>query len=116
MKCRYIFAVFCSIALLFGLQFSSASSALQINEAATKILLEDESAKVSLAIKNPSSSAVPAHVKLEIVDTENRVQAAVEQDETVRPGQSALTFLLPFSTSDKKGQELLWYRLRYRIS
>jgi uncharacterized protein YfaS (alpha-2-macroglobulin family) len=115
-KYRYVLALSCSIALLFGLQFSSASSALQVNETTTKVLIKGERLVVALAVNNLSDKAVAAHVKLEIIDPQNQVRALVERDVTIKQGPSTLDIPLPVSISNKELPDLLWHRLRYRIN
>ena len=83
---------------------------------ATKALIKGERVEVALAINNPSGSAVAARVKLEIIDPQNRVRAATEQDVTIKPGASTLDLPLQLSIPDKESQALLWYRLRYRLN
>ncbi|HJU56277.1 MAG TPA: MG2 domain-containing protein, partial [Pyrinomonadaceae bacterium] len=100
-------------------QLSSAKTALRVNEAETKILLEDDQARVSLALENPTGHSFPAHVQLEVLDPEGKAIATVESDETIQEGSFALVTPLPLLPKDLSGgarSQVLWYRLRYRIT
>jgi hypothetical protein len=97
-------------------QLSSAAVALRVNEAETRILLEDDQARVSLAVENPTGSSFPARVRLEVLDPQGKAVATVESDETIRGGKFSLVAPLPLSPRDMSDDEALWYRLRYRIT
>ncbi|HWT02383.1 MAG TPA: MG2 domain-containing protein [Pyrinomonadaceae bacterium] len=97
-------------------QLSTASTALRVNEAETRILLEGDQARASLAVENPTGRAFAAHVKLEVLDPQGKAVATVESDETIRGGKFSLVAPLPLRPKDMSDDEALWYRLRYRIT
>lgn len=108
----------CIVSLLLS-QLSSASTSLRVNEAGTKVLLEDKQTNVSLAIENPTGQAFPAHVRLEVLNPKSQVVALSESDETIRRGNVALVIPLPLQLtglSESERNEMLWYRLRYQIT
>jgi phosphoribosylformylglycinamidine (FGAM) synthase PurS component len=116
----WVIVLFClfTVTLLLS-QLSSASTTLRVNEAGTKVLLEDKQTKVSLAIENPTGQAFPAHVRLEILDPQGKLVAVAERDETIKRGNAALLIPLPLQFTGLNGSErnqMLWYRLRYRIT
>jgi hypothetical protein len=111
--------VFCLLVSLSSVQTSLASGSLRVNEAATKIRLDGERVEVSLAMGNEVAREIAAHIKLELVDTGNRVCASAERDQVIHPGQSHLPIALMFSISQQSRKEqarILWYRLRYHIT
>lgn len=117
---RWVMVVVClSVSLLLLAQLSSASDALRVDEAATRILLEESATKISLALINPSGREFAAHVRLELLDPQGALRASGESDETIKGGASALVLKLPLQIHllDKgERNAVLWYRLRYRIS
>ncbi len=117
---RWVIVLFClfTVSLLLS-QLSSASTSLRVNEASTKLLLEDKQTNLSLAIENPTGQAFPAHVRLEVLNPESQVVALSESDENIRRGNAALVIPLPLQLtglSENARNEMLWYRLRYRLT
>jgi hypothetical protein len=105
--------------LFFLSQLSSASTSLHVNEADTRMLLEEKATKVSLAFVNPLGRELSVSVRLEVLDPEGKLRASAESEETIKRGSSALVLALPieFAGLDKdERNELLWYRLRYLIT
>jgi hypothetical protein len=98
-------------------QLSKAATALSVNEAETRILLEDDQARVSLAVENPTGSSFPAHVRLEVLDPQGKAVATIESDETIRAGKFSLVTPLPLTPRDlSDDRDVLWYRLHYRLT
>lgn len=116
----WVIVLFClGIVSLLLSQLSSASTSLRVNEAGTKVLLEDKQTNVSLAIENPTGQAFPAHVRLEVLNPKSQVVALSESDETIKRGNAALVIPLPLhltGLSESERNEMLWYRLRYQIA
>jgi hypothetical protein len=107
-----------SVSLLLLSQLSSASTAFRVDEAATRMLLEENATKVSLAVVNPLGRELAARVRLEVLDPKGLVRGSAETDETIKRGASALVLSLPVKLAELSGNErneMLWYRLRYRI-
>jgi hypothetical protein len=117
MRWRLLLFPFCLLLSLLTGQLSNASSALRVNEAATRFSLQERSARVSLALENPDVEFA-ARIRLELLDPQDHITWSVERDESIGRGASALHFVLPVELSKlswKERRELLWYRLRYRI-
>jgi A-macroglobulin TED domain/MG2 domain/Alpha-2-macroglobulin family/Carboxypeptidase regulatory-like domain/A-macroglobulin receptor binding domain/Macroglobulin domain MG3/Alpha-2-macroglobulin bait region domain len=119
MRRRWILFPFCLLfsPLLFHPSNARATTLLRVNETAVTCRFVDRSARLSLAVENPSPP-ITARIRLELLDPQDQVRAKVERDETIRPGLSSLSFDLPLEFSrlgPKERHELLWYRLRYRI-
>jgi hypothetical protein len=108
-----------AVSLLLLSQLSSANTGFRVDETSTRILLEEQATKISLALVNPSGRELAARVRLEVLDPDNRLRASTETDERIKGGASALVLSLPLQLGglDKRERnELLWYRLRYRIT
>src|SRR5438552_1207038 len=108
----WIIALLCLSASLFGLKTSAVSPILRVNETTTKVLLQKKQAKVLLALENSSTHSLTAQVSIELVDPQDCVEARVDQIETIKPGSVVIPALLSLNESD----QILLYRLRYRIS
>lgn len=109
----------CLAVLLLINSTPAASPALRVNETTTKILLEERQASVSLVVKNSRHTPIAARVRVEIIDAQNRVRASAESEKSIRPGTSALAFFLDLrlsSLSSTEMQQVLWYRLSYKIT
>jgi hypothetical protein len=92
---------------------------LRVNEAATRISLAEGHCKISLAVDNETGRSAPAHIKLELLDTHDKVIARAQRRETLKPGANVVAAFLPVSTLSFPGnnvKQLLWYRLRYVIA
>ncbi len=116
----WVIVLFClfTVSLLLS-QLSSASTSLRVNEASTKLLLEDKQTNLSLAIENPTGQAFPAHVRLEVLNPRSQVVALSESDETIKRGNAALVIPLPLQLTglgENERSEMLWYRLRYQLT
>jgi uncharacterized protein YfaS (alpha-2-macroglobulin family) len=112
-------ALLCLTAMLSFARLSSASVALRVDEAATRMALRGGQAEVSLAVKNPSAQSFAAKVVCELLDTDDTVRAGSEREEWIRPGGASLRIALaPSLTGDNEEslEKFLWYRLRYRIT
>jgi hypothetical protein len=104
---------------LFTTQFAHAGATLSLDEAATRILFNDDQTLVSLAFENPAGHSAEARIRLELIDPTDVVKATAERHETLASGRSNLKIPIPidFSISNQGDRnELLWYRMRYHIS
>lgn len=117
---KWMMVVLClSVSLLLLSQLSAASNTARVDEARTRVLLDEKATKVSLMVVNPLRDEFAARVRLEVLDPQGAVRASVESDETIKRGATALILKLPLQLAglDKaERDEVLWYRLRYRIS
>jgi hypothetical protein len=119
MSRKWLLFPFClSLALLvFGPQ-ARARGAITINEAATRFLIQHDSASVLLSINNSSGGLVRTRIQIEVLDPENRVKASVDRIEDLARGNKILTLPVPFNSSKllpAERRRLLWYRLHYRF-
>lgn len=115
----WVFLLLCLLLVSLLSQLSSANTTLRVNEASTRMLLEDKQTNLSLVIENPTGQSFPAHVRLEVLDPDDKLVAVVESDENIRRGNAALVIPLPLQLAGLRGsdgKEVLWYRLRYRIT
>src|ERR1044071_62769 len=98
---------------------SRAALTIRVNESATRVKFADHSTAVSLAVENPLAESLDATIHLELVDPENRVRAQAERVDSIGAGSQTISFLLAFDISElheRDRQQLLWYRLNYRIT
>ncbi len=113
-----ILILLCLAATLAFARLSSASVALRVDEAATRMALRGGQGEVSLAVENPSAQGFVARVACELLDTEDRVRASLERDEWITPGGASISLKLAPALDLANQEELkkfLWYRLRYRV-
>ncbi|HUQ32047.1 MAG TPA: MG2 domain-containing protein [Pyrinomonadaceae bacterium] len=120
MRRSWVLFLFCLFTVSLVLtQLSSANTNLKVNEADTRLLLEDKQTLVSLVIENPAGRSFPAQVRLEAIDPNGQARAVVESEETIKRGNSALVIPLPLqltNLSKSERNEMLWYRLRYQVT
>jgi uncharacterized protein YfaS (alpha-2-macroglobulin family) len=113
----FLFSLF-TVSLVLS-QLSSASTTFRINEASSRLRLEDKQTTLSLAIENPAGHAFPAHVRLEVLNPDGQAVAVVESDENIKSGNASLLIPLPLQLtglSDDERNKMLWYRLRYQLT
>ena len=98
--------------MLCAISLAAASSSLQVNESATKIILKENQSAVSLPVRNSSTGTVPAQVTLRWLNAWGVTVSAVDQSLNITPGDSdaVIVFPLPASSADA-----VWYRLQYRL-
>src|SRR6266404_239977 len=119
MSRKWLLFSFCLSVLLTLAPLSRAGLTLSVNEAATRVLFEEQDTSVLLAVENSLGRRVDAHLKLELIDTDGAVRATAERDYQIKPGANALAIPIALWLSGKPvthTRELLWYRLRYRIT
>jgi hypothetical protein len=113
-----------TLAFIFSLAVASFGQAgIRVNEAATRIQTHRNSDRVDLVVallvENLSRQAVPAHVRIELVDPKGKVQTQAEQDVSLRPSTTTLRIPLPPLPSSPGGpisKEFVWSRLQYSIA
>src|SRR5215208_1030960 len=120
MSRRWLLSLLClSVLFLSMVQLTRAGGELRVNEALTRILLQKEPAEVILAVENSSGQIVNARVEVELLDPANRAISQISGVRAVGIGSQLLKLSLPVSLSSLKERdrrELLWRRLRYRLS
>ncbi len=119
MSRKWLLFSFCLSVLLTLAPLSRANLTLRVNESATRVLFEEQDTRVLLAVENSLGRRVSAHLKLELIDTDGTVRAAAERDDQIKPGANLIAAPIGLWLSGKAAtdtRELLWYRLRYRIT
>ncbi len=118
MSRRWLLSLLClSVLSLSLVPLTRAVGELKVNEAKTRVLLEKQPAVVSLAVENSSGELINASIKIEFLDPKNNSRARATQVQSIKTGSQTVTVLIPnISFSEKDQSEMLWYRLRYRIS
>ena len=119
MSRRWLLFPFCLFALVILAPLSRAGLALRVTESATRVLFEERGTHVLLAVENSLGQPVDTRIKLEIIDTGGTVHARTEHAEQIKPGRSSISLPIDLWLSGKgaiETGELLWYRLRYRIT
>jgi hypothetical protein len=119
MSRKWLLFPFC-LSLLFVLTpLSRASLTLHVNESATRVLFEEQATRVMLSVENSLGRRVNAHIKLELIDADGAVRATAESDQEIKPGSNTIAIPIALRLSGKAAadtREVLWYRLRYRVS
>ncbi len=114
-----LLGVFCLVVLLLYVPLTGASVTLTVNESATRVLFEEHQTVVSLALENPLTRSEPAQIHVELIDPDNVIRAIARREATVDRGTTSLRIpisFLPIKGKDPATEDLLWYRLRYRIA
>ncbi|MBI3485133.1 MAG: hypothetical protein HY012_08285, partial [Acidobacteria bacterium] len=117
----------CGLLLLFLalgfllIHFSAATQSqresLRVDEAVTQVQLLDNQVNVSLRVANSGTEPLAAHIALELLDPRGVVRGAAERTETIAPGLGTVKMVFALSDlKEKERGELIWYRLRYRVS
>jgi len=101
-----------SVVFLLIARATSANAALEVDERATRLDLDHNTATVSLAVNNSGSRTFSAQVKIEIVDPRNKIVAGSETTVALEPGANTVRSDLKVDTS----RVVLWYRVRYSVS
>src|SRR6201988_2483991 len=106
------------VCLLVVVQSTSARFELRVNEAKTKLTFNELAPELALVVENGGKPLV-AEIKVELIDTGNRVVAAVSDKIDLKTGSQRVLFTLPTKTRDfspEEKSELLSYRLRYQVT
>ena len=118
MSYRLIGLLFFSLlsATIFAAKFSPPLSGLHVNETATTVALRKEGTIVRLAIENRDSAAMPARIKVELIDPHDKIHAVATSESSIPPGSTILPMpLVKVGRDNDDRRELIWDRLRYRI-
>jgi hypothetical protein len=100
----------------------AAEARLQVNEAATRVWLERQSLAISLAVENHAVAPLPVRCEIDLLDPENRVVAHGVTSANVGPATSTIPVTLDLPGPGVKlnrtawARQILWYRLRYRLT
>lgn len=109
---KYIYAFFLS---LFFTSAANAQVFLKVNEAETKATFENNQLQTSLVVESAADSPLPARLKLEVLDADDRILAVSETGHKLTRGKQNLQVPVTFDAAAKT-DELLWKRLRYTVS
>ena len=120
MSRRGLLSLLClSVLLLLLVPLTHAGGDIRVDESRIRILVQNEPVEVQLAVENSSGQTLNATIQLELLDPQDRVVARSNSTQQISPGNQTLKFSIPFSLksrTDKDRREILWYRLRYRLS
>jgi len=119
MSRKWLLFPFClSVALMMFVQLTSARRGITIDEAATRFLINNDSASVLLSVNNSAGDNLTVRIQLEVLDSEDRIKAKVEQVADLGSGAKTFTLPVPFNPlklDSNERRRLLWYRLHYRV-
>jgi hypothetical protein len=115
--CRiYLPITFFLFLLLVLSQVSSAVGTLRVDEAMTTAAFVKDGLEVSLAVANETGAELSARIKIELLDTKDRVLSKAESAARIERGASKKIVSLKWKElKEKEESDFLWYRLRYRI-
>jgi hypothetical protein len=119
MSRKWLLFLFCLVILLTLVPPSRAGLTLRINESATRVLFAEQGTSVVLAVDSALKESVSVRIELEFVDPDGGVWAPVTRVEQVKPGANKLAIPINLWLSGKAAtdtRQLLWYRLRYRVT
>ncbi len=120
MSRRWLLSLLClSVLFLSLVQLTRARGEFRVNETNTRILVDKKPAEVLLAVENLTGATLNATIDVELLDPRNQTRASLSQSQKIAAGNQKLSLPIPFSISnldEKDRRELLWYRLRYRIT
>lgn len=120
MSRRWLLSLLCLCVLFLSLvQLTRARGEFKVNETTTKLLLDKKPAEVILAVENSTGETLKANVEIELFDPRNKSRANTSQVQSIGVGSQKLNLSLPITfvnLNDRERRELLWYRLRYRVS
>jgi hypothetical protein len=103
--------------LLFGILAVclSLAHAQIVNEAESRVVLQPDTAEATLVIEN-SGQDIAADARLELLDIEGKVRAKASAPLQIKTGRDNYQISLPiYDLLKAAGDEIIWYRLRYRI-
>ncbi len=103
--------------LLFGMLAVCLLSAhaQTINEAESRVVLQTNTAEISLAVEN-SGGNFDADAQLELLDIEGKIRAKTSMPLRIKPGKEnyQISLFLGDLLKDVES-DIIWYRLRYRV-
>ncbi len=109
--------VFCLFFVAF--QASSAVFTLRVVETTIKFSAHSENAEIILPIENSTGKTFSANVSIELLAPNGSIAAQSTQSFSIAPNQNLISFQLNFKYQSLKydeRQNLLWYRLHYRVA
>ena len=90
-------------------------SSQTVNESESSVLLRDRTGYFLLSIEDVRKDH-DTKIKLELLDADGNIRASIEPQFKVKRNKKEYKFAMPLGGLFKlKGNELLWYRLRYKI-
>src|ERR1043165_613391 len=120
MRRRGLLSLLClSVLLLSLVPLTHAGGDVKVDESRTRVLIQKDPVEVQLAVENSTGETLNANVQLELLNPQDHVDANITTTQQIMPGSHTLKLSLPFSLTtltDAERRELLWYRLRYRVS
>lgn len=91
------------------------AAAQTVDEGRSSIVLNDTTGEVSLIIDN-SSQRLDTEIRLELLDTGDRIRASSVQSVRIKKGKRTYKMTMPLGDlMQTNGNDVSWYRLRYRV-
>lgn len=119
MRRLWLLSLLCLCVFFLSLvPLTRARGEFKVSESHTRILFDKRAAEVMLAVENSTGEALNTSIELVVLDPRNNVTAKADQNQAIGAGNQKLRLPLPFYFSnldEDERNELLWYRLRYRI-
>jgi hypothetical protein len=115
---RLILSLLCLFAVVVFVQLSTANSRITVNESASRFLVQDQ-AIVVLEVVNPAKQNLSVRLNLELVDPSDAPRGRAVRDVVLLPGSNTISSplsLIAETLNKEQDEQLLWYRLRYRIA
>ena len=120
MSRRWLLSLLClAIGLLLLVQLTRAEGVVRVNEAQTKVLLQNDPLEVQLSIDNSLAEISLAKVRLELLDPQNYAAASDERVLSIGVGKHVFPFHLPLDIRGMDPQDqrqLPCYRLHYKVT
>jgi hypothetical protein len=106
------------VALLLA-PMTRAGGGIKVDEHATQLFLAKDHTRLSLVVENTSAESEDTSVRIEVLTPNDDVRAVNEAAQRLNSGRQKFFIDLPLAISKLSYQdkrELLWYRVRYRIT
>jgi hypothetical protein len=120
MSRRGLLSLLClSVLLLSLVQLTHAGGEIKVDESRSRVLIQKEPVEVDLVVANSTGETLNANVQVELLNPQDGVEAQTSSRQQISSGNQTLKLSLPFSVttlSDSEHRELIWYRLRYRLT
>lgn len=120
MSRKWLLSLIClAVSVVLFVTVTNAKFDLKVIETATTVSFQQPAPTVFLSIKNGNDKAVSAMVRVELLKPSNEAIGAIETSAVLKSGQHRVSINLPLKSSDvivSAQNQLLWYRLHYRVT
>jgi A-macroglobulin TED domain/Alpha-2-macroglobulin family/Carboxypeptidase regulatory-like domain/MG2 domain/Alpha-2-macroglobulin bait region domain/A-macroglobulin receptor binding domain/Macroglobulin domain MG3 len=101
---------------IFTVHYFAQGVHLRVSENACRLQFEQSNTQASLALENLTGRTLPAQIRLELLDTNNRVRARTFREEAIKTGRSTRSLALAETEVIASTTDKLWWRLHYVIT